>query len=60
MNIELPSFLILDLIVWAILILFFIGFTIYINRKPADFINKIKAKTIENKKRLGIKIYRLR
>ncbi len=60
MSIELPSFLILDLIIWAILILFFIGFTIYINCKPADFINKIKAKTIENKKMLGIKIYRLR
>lgn len=60
MNIELPAFLVLDLIVWAILILFFIGFTIYINHKPADFINKVKAKTVENKKILGIKIYRLR
>lgn len=60
MNISLPSFLRLDLIIWGILILFFVGFTIYIYRQPADSINKTKALTIENKKRLGIKIFRLR
>lgn len=60
MNIFLPSFLRLDLIIWGILILFFVGFTIYIDRQPGDSINKTKALTIENKKRLGIKIFRLR
>ena len=60
MNTLVPSFLILDLIIWAILILFFAAFTIYIYKKPSDYINKTKAITIENKKRLGIKIFRLR
>ncbi len=55
-----PAFLKLDLIIWGILIILFIGFTIYIYYQPANFINKIKAQAIENKKRLGIKIYRLR
>lgn len=55
-----PAFLKLDLIIWGILIILFIGFTIYIYYQPANFINQIKAKAIENKKRLGIKIYRLR
>ena len=55
-----PSFLKLDLIIWGILILFFIGFTLYINHKPSHNINEIKASTIEIKKKLGIKIYRLR
>jgi hypothetical protein len=57
---NIPVFLKLDLIIWGILIILFIGFTIYIYSKPADYINKIKAQAIENKKRLGIKIYRLR
>jgi hypothetical protein len=57
---NIPAFLKLDLIIWGILIILFIGFTIYIYYKPANYINKIKAQTIENKKRLGIKIYRLR
>ena len=60
MNILLPSFLILDLIIWAILILFFVVFTINIHKKPSDYINKSKAITIENKKELGIRIFRLR
>jgi hypothetical protein len=57
---NIPAFLKLDLIIWGILIILFIGFTIYIYQKPANYINKIKAQSIENKKRLGIKIYRLR
>ena len=60
MEVLMPSFLRLDLIIWAILILFFIGFTLYINHKPSHSINEIKASTIEIKKKLGIKIYRLR
>lgn len=60
MKILIPSFLKLDLIIWGILILFFIGFTIYINHKSSNYINEIKAVTIELKKKLGIKIYRLR
>jgi len=60
MSTDFPAFLKLDLIIWGILIIFFIGFTIYIHNKPANYINKIKAQAIENKKRLGIKIYRLR
>ncbi|MBN2396375.1 MAG: hypothetical protein JXC36_07940 [Candidatus Atribacteria bacterium] len=55
-----PVFLQLDLTIWGILILLFVGFTIYISNKPANFIEKSKAQAIENKKRLGIKIYRLR
>ncbi len=55
-----PAFLKLDLIIWGVLILFFIGFAIYIYKKPTDFIHQVKAQTIENKKRLEIKIYRLR
>ncbi|MFZ2331287.1 MAG: hypothetical protein WAW45_06825 [Atribacterota bacterium] len=60
MKILIPSFLKLDLIIWGVLILFFIGFTIYINHKSSNYINEIKAVTIELKKKLGIKIYRLR
>lgn len=55
-----PAFLKLDLVIWGILILFFVGFAVYIYKKPANFIRKMKAQAIENKKRLGIKIYRLR
>lgn len=60
MKILIPSFLKLDLIIWGVLILFFIGFTIYINHKSSNYINEIKAVTIELKKKLGIRIYRLR
>ena len=60
MNILIPSFLIFDLVVWAILIIFFVGFAVYIYKKPSDYINKTKAITIENKKGLGIKIFRLK
>jgi len=54
-----PEFLKLDLIIWSILIIVFIFFTRYIQKLPGDAIMKCKAKAIENKKRLGIKIYKI-
>jgi|LSQX01.3.fsa_nt_gb hypothetical protein len=54
-----PEFLKLDFIVWAILIVIFVLFTWYINSLPYDAINEVKAQAIENKKRLGIKIYKM-
>jgi hypothetical protein len=55
-----PFFLKLDLLIWGILILVFIFFSFYIYRLPIDAIKKCKAQSIENKKRLGIKIYRMK
>lgn len=55
-----PFFLKLDLLIWGILILVFIFFSLYIYRLPIDAIKKCKAKSIENKKRLGIKIYKMK
>jgi len=54
-----PAFLKLDLFIWGVLIAVFILFTRYIQKSPSDSILKAKAKAIENKKRLGIKIYRI-
>ncbi len=54
-----PSFLKLDLIVWGVLIIIFILFTNYIHKLPANAIDDCQAKAIENKKRLGIKIYKI-
>lgn len=54
-----PEFIKLDLIIWAILIIIFALFTVYINKLPWDYINKSNAQAIENKKRLGIKIYKI-
>jgi len=54
-----PEFIKLDLIIWAILIIIFALFTVYINKLPWDNINNNNAQTIENKKRLGIKIYKI-
>lgn len=54
-----PSFLKLELVIWAVLIFVFGIFTWYISRLPDDYIMKSNAQTIENKKRLGIKIYRI-
>jgi len=54
-----PAFLKLDLIIWGILIVVFYLCTVYINKLPVDTIVKCKAKAIENKKRLGIKIYKI-
>jgi len=54
-----PEFLKLDLIIWVLLIIVFAMFTLYIHKLPGNEIMKCKAKAIENKKRLGIKIYRI-
>jgi len=54
-----PEFLKLDLIIWGLLIIVFVLFTRYIHTLPGDAILKCKAKAIENKKRLGIKIYKI-
>ena len=54
-----PEFLKLDLIIWGLLIIVFVLFTRYIHKLPGDVILKCKAKAIENKKRLGIKIYKI-
>jgi len=51
-----PEFLKLDLIIWGLLIIVFVLFARYIHKLPGDAIMKCKAKAIENKKRLGIKI----
>ncbi len=55
-----PFFLKLDLIIWGIFILVFFLFTIYIYRLPAETIKNCKAQAIENKERLGIKIYKMK
>jgi len=53
-----PAFLKLSLTVWGLLLLLFICFTVFINKLPVNTIEKYKAAAIENKKRLGIKIYK--
>ena len=53
-----PAFLYLTLGAWLTLLVLFIGFSIYLIRLPDDEILRIQAKAIENKKRLGIKIYK--
>jgi hypothetical protein len=53
-----PDFLYLSLSFWIILLLVFLGFYIYLKRIPDDRILEYKAKAIENKRRLGIKIYK--
>jgi len=54
-----PEFLKLDLIIWGLLIIVFAMFARYIHKLPEDAISKCKAKAIENKKRLRIKIYKI-
>jgi hypothetical protein len=53
-----PAFLYLSLSFWIILLLVFLGFCIYLRRIPDDRILEYKAKAIENKRKLGIKIYK--
>lgn len=53
-----PDFLYLSLSFWIFLLLVFLGFCIYLRRIPDDRIHEYKAKAIENKRRLGIKIYK--
>jgi len=54
-----PEFLKLDLIIWGLLIIVFAMFARYIYKLPEDAISKCKAKAIEKKKKLGIKIYKI-
>ena len=54
-----PSFLYLSLGFWLFLFIFFVCFCIYLAKIPDDKILEYKAKAIENKKRLGIKIYKI-
>jgi len=53
-----PAFLYLSLSFWIILLLVFLGFCIYLKRTPDNRILEYKAKAIENKRKLGIKIYK--
>jgi hypothetical protein len=53
-----PAFLYLSLGFWLFLFLAFIAFCIYLSRLPDDKIMDYKAKAIENKKRLSIKVYK--
>ena len=53
-----PAFLYLSLGFWLFLFVVFIIFSIYLSRLPDDKIIEYKAKAIENKKRLGIKVYK--
>lgn len=53
-----PDFLYLSLGFWLLLLIFFIGFSIYLVRLPDDKILEYKAQAIENKRRLKIKIYK--
>lgn len=53
-----PAFLYLTLGAWFVLSVLFVVFFVYLTRLPDDRIRDYKAKAIENKKRLGIKIYK--
>jgi hypothetical protein len=53
-----PAFLYLSLGYWILLLAVFFGFAVYLKRLPDDRIHDYKAKAIENKRRLGIKIYK--
>lgn len=53
-----PDFLYLSLSFWILLLLVFIGFYIYLRRIPDDRIHEYRAKAIENKRRLGIRVYK--
>ena len=53
-----PPFLYVTFGVWAVLFLLFIVLFIYFVRLPDDRIFSYKAKAIENKRRLRIKIYK--
>jgi hypothetical protein len=53
-----PAFLYLSLGYWLILLVVFFAFAIYLKRLPDNRIHDYKAKAIENKRRLGIKIFK--
>jgi hypothetical protein len=53
-----PAFLCLTLGVWLLLLVAFVTFSLWLRRQPDDRILKSEAKAIENKRRLGIKVYK--
>lgn len=53
-----PPFLYVSLGTWLILLIVFVAFSIYLFRLPDERILRFKAKSIEKKRSLGIKIYR--
>ncbi|MDJ0766470.1 MAG: hypothetical protein QNJ97_26075 [Myxococcota bacterium] len=57
-GIVIPAFLFLSIGFWLVLLIFFVGFSIYLSRLPDDKILDYKAQAIETKRRLGIKIYK--
>ena len=53
-----PPFLYVSLGTWLTLLILFVAFSIYLFRLPDDRILRYKAKAIETKKSLGIKIFK--
>jgi hypothetical protein len=53
-----PAFLYLSLGFWLFLFACFVAFCLYLRRLPDDTILRYKARAIENKNRLGIKIFK--
>ncbi len=53
-----PPFLYLSLGCWLLLLVVFAVFAVRLSRQPDDHILNYRAKAIENKRRLGIKIFR--
>ncbi len=53
-----PAFLYLSFGIWFILLILFLTFSIYLYRLPDDRILHYKAKAIEKKKSLGIKVFK--
>ncbi len=53
-----PAFLYLSLGTWLILLILFLASSIYLYRLPDDRILHYKAKAIEKKKSLGIKVFK--
>lgn len=54
-----PAFLYLCLFMWLFLLAAVVFFALYMHRVPARRIDQYKVSTIENKKKLGIRIYKL-
>lgn len=53
-----PAFLFLSLGALALLLTLFVVFSLYVWRLPDDKVLDYEAQAIENKRRLGIKVYR--
>ena len=54
-----PAFLYLCAFMWGLLLIVVVCFAAYMRRIPERRIERFKVQAIENKKRLGIRIYRL-